>query len=127
MMLAFPPFSVVSQFTASGLNQFFVQDGKRIDPPAPTWEGLPASAEINEELCSNLFNVFNDYDRFAEIGGWSVLQDALSKPQVLVMSIWADVCNPQSILLSDEEEHPANTQFPALRQHALARRRLAPR
>jgi cellulose 1,4-beta-cellobiosidase len=90
----FAALSVVSQFTSTGLTQFFVQDGVRIDPPAPTWEGLPNSSEINDELCSNVFNVFNDYDRFAEIGGWSILQDALSKPMVLVMSIWADVCTP---------------------------------
>ncbi|KAK7216841.1 hypothetical protein V2G26_004844 [Clonostachys chloroleuca] len=83
-------FTVVTSFTTSGLKQFFVQDGKRIDIPAPTHAGLPDSSEINDALCSTVFNVFGDYDRYTEVGGWSAISDALSKPHVLVLSIWAD-------------------------------------
>ena len=84
--------SVVTQFTAESLTQFFIQDGARIDIPTPTWEGLPDSSEINPALCDTLFSVFSeDTDRYSDIGGWSALAEGLSLPQVLVMSTWADV------------------------------------
>lgn len=72
------------------MNQFFIQDGARIDIPTPTWEGLPESSEINAELCDVLFSVFDDYDRYNEVGGWAAMEDAFSLEYVLVMSIWAD-------------------------------------
>jgi len=84
------PFTVVTQFTETSVKQFFIQDGARIDVPTPTWEGLPDSNEITAELCDNPFDVFVDYDRYTEVGGWPAMVDALSQPQVLVLSIWAD-------------------------------------
>jgi cellulose 1,4-beta-cellobiosidase len=83
--------SVVTQFTEAGLKQFFIQDGARIDIPTPTWEGLPETNEVGPELCDVLFDVFDDYDRYTETGGWPAIVDALAQPQVLVLSIWADV------------------------------------
>ena len=82
--------SVVTQFTADSLKQFFVQGGQRIDIPTPTHAGLPDSNEINAELCDVLFDTFTDYDRYTEVGGWTAMADALAQPQVLVLSIWAD-------------------------------------
>jgi cellulose 1,4-beta-cellobiosidase len=83
-------FTVVTQFTATSLKQYFIQDGNRIDMPEPQYEGVPASNEINAEFCENIFNVFSEFDRFTDVGGWPAMVDALSVPHVLVMSIWAD-------------------------------------
>ncbi|KAG9253716.1 cellulose 1,4-beta-cellobiosidase [Emericellopsis atlantica] len=84
------PFTVVTQFENNALNQFFVQDGQRIEMPNANQDGLPETNEIKPELCDVLFDVFDDYDRYTEVGGWTAMQEALSKPMVLVMSIWAD-------------------------------------
>ncbi|KAH7303444.1 cellobiohydrolase [Stachybotrys elegans] len=84
------PFTVVTQFTASSLTQFFIQGGQRIDIPAPTFEGFPDSSEINAEFCDANFQVFDEYDRYNEVGGWPAMEEALSVPHVLVLSIWAD-------------------------------------
>lgn len=83
--------SVVSQFQSSKLTQFFVQDGKRIDIPAPTYEGISDTSNIDANFCKNQFEVFTDRNRFEEVGGWAQLQKALALPLVLVMSIWDDV------------------------------------
>lgn len=93
------PNSVVSQFENNSLKQFFIQDGARIDIPTPTWEGLPDSNEITPELCDNLFSVFEEEtDRYADVGGWPALNEGLALPQVLVMSIWADVSSDLPLL-----------------------------
>jgi cellulose 1,4-beta-cellobiosidase len=85
----------VTQFQQNKLTQFFVQNGKKIEIPAPKWDGLPQdSAAITPELCSALFKTFDDRDRFAEVGGFDQLNQALSVPMVLVMSIWDDVGYP---------------------------------
>jgi len=67
-----------------------VQGGKKITVPAPTWEGLPASGDITAEYCTNVFKLFDDRNRFEEVGGWDQMQKALAMPMVLVMSIWDD-------------------------------------
>ena len=74
------------------MSQFFVQDGNKIEIPGPTYEGLPDSADITPEYCDNVFTVFDDVNRFNEVGGWPALNEALNIPMVLVMSIWDDVC-----------------------------------
>ncbi|KAL2174446.1 glycoside hydrolase family 7 protein [Thermothelomyces heterothallicus CBS 202.75] len=84
-------FTVVSQFQENKLTQFFVQDGKRIEIPGPKVAGIDAdSAAITPELCSALFEAFDDRDRFSEVGGFGAINSALSVPMVLVMSIWDD-------------------------------------
>lgn len=83
--------SVVTRFEEDKLSQFFIQNGQKIEIPAPTWEGLPDSSNITPELCSAQFQVFGDRDRFAEVGGFPQLNAALRIPMVLVMSIWDDV------------------------------------
>jgi len=85
-------FTVVSQFRENRLTQFFVQNGKKIEVPAPKFEGIPSdTSDITPEFCTSQFKVFNDRDRFAEVGGFSQLNAALRVPMVLVMSIWDDV------------------------------------
>jgi len=86
------PNSVVSRFEPNKLTQFFVQNGQKIEIPAPTWEGIPQeSSAITPEFCTAQFKAFGDRDRFAEVGGFSQLNAALQVPMVLVMSIWDDV------------------------------------
>ncbi|KAK4223144.1 glycoside hydrolase [Podospora fimiseda] len=84
-------FTVVSRFQDNRLEQFFVQNGRKIEVPAPTWDGIPNdSSAITPEFCSAQFSVFDDRDRFAEVGGFDALNAALRVPMVLVMSIWDD-------------------------------------
>lgn len=73
------------------MSQYFVQNGKKIEIPGPTYDGLPNSSAITPEFCDAVFDVFDDRNRFNEVGGWPALNEALSMPMVLVMSIWDDV------------------------------------
>ncbi len=87
--------SVVTQFQKNKLTQFFVQNGKKIVIPAPTFDGIPKeSSSITPEFCTAQFKAFDDRDRFAEVGGFDQLNSALTVPMVLVMSIWDDVSHP---------------------------------
>ncbi|KAL2259922.1 hypothetical protein VTK26DRAFT_6236 [Humicola hyalothermophila] len=83
-------FTVVTRFKENDLEQFFIQDGQKIDIPAPTYDGLPNSSHITPELCSTVFDVFDDRNRFEEVGGFAAVNEALRLPMVLVMSIWDD-------------------------------------
>ncbi|KAL2204605.1 glycoside hydrolase [Sarocladium strictum] len=83
-------FTVVSQFSPNKLTQFLVQDGVKHVIPSPTYDGLPDSSDITPDFCTNQFKVFDDRDRFAEVGGFTALNEALTIPMVLVMSIWDD-------------------------------------
>jgi len=83
-------FTVVTRFEKNKLTQFFVQNGKKIEIPAPTFNGLPKSSAITPEYCSAVFEAFGDRNRFDEVGGWSQLNKALDMEHVLVMSIWDD-------------------------------------
>ncbi|KAK4159896.1 glycoside hydrolase [Cladorrhinum sp. PSN259] len=84
-------FTVVTRFSDNKLEQFFVQNNKKIDVPAPTWEGIPSdNSYITPEFCTAQFATFGDRDRFAEVGGFAQLNAALRVPMVLVMSIWDD-------------------------------------
>ncbi|KAK0623804.1 putative cellulose 1, 4-beta-cellobiosidase [Immersiella caudata] len=84
-------FTVVSRFETNKLTQFFVQNNKKVEIPAPKWEGIPSdSSAITPEFCKSAPEVFGDRDRFAEVGGFDALNAALQVPMVLVMSIWDD-------------------------------------
>jgi cellulose 1,4-beta-cellobiosidase len=58
--------------------------------PEATVEGVEGN-KLTEDFCKNMFTAFGDRDRFNEVGGWSSFNSALSKPWVLVMSVWDDV------------------------------------
>jgi len=84
-------FTVVSQFEPNKLTQFFVQNNKKIEIPAPKWDGIPnTSSSITPEFCKAAPIAFGDRDRFAEVGGFDQLNVALKVPMVLVMSVWDD-------------------------------------
>ncbi|PKS05014.1 hypothetical protein jhhlp_008380 [Lomentospora prolificans] len=82
-------FTVVTQFKESEIYQFFVQDGKKIDMPETTIEGVSGN-RLNEAFCKDQFAAFGDRDRFNEVGGWSKMNEALNGEWVLVMSLWDD-------------------------------------
>lgn len=54
-------------------------------------QGISETADITPEYCSNQHTVFDEFNRFEEVGGFSKLNEALALPMVLVMSIWNDV------------------------------------
>lgn len=127
------PSSVVTQFAEDKLTQFFVQNGKRIDVPAPTDSSISDSSDITPELCTNAFTVFDDFNRFDEVGGFTALNQALNVPMVLVMSIWDDVSSLRSLFRLGCEKCWHKTwnvadslSMIALLQHALARLVLPP-
>jgi cellulose 1,4-beta-cellobiosidase len=82
-------FTVVTQFSNNKIQQFFVQNNKRIEMPNSSIDGVEGNA-LTPEFCTNQFKAFDDRDRFAEVGGWSKMNDALSGKWVLVMSLWDD-------------------------------------
>ncbi len=82
---------VVTQFAETQVTQFFIQDGKRIDAPAPTWEGLPKQAGLSPEMCEKLPSVFGNSDGFGGLRTWEAHKRMLSQPMVLTMSIDTDV------------------------------------
>ncbi|GAB1317444.1 hypothetical protein MFIFM68171_07654 [Madurella fahalii] len=83
-------FTVVTQWTEDKVTQFFIQDGRKIDIPAPTWDGLPNHSGLTAELCEALPVVFGDDDLFVQNGGWKRHTSMLNQPMVLVMSIGLD-------------------------------------
>lgn len=62
-------------------------------------QGISETAEITPEYCSNMHTVFDEFNRFEEVGGWPKLNEGLGLPMVLVMSIWNDVSLPPSMIL----------------------------
>lgn len=104
-------FTVVSRFSDNKLEQFFVQNNKKIDVPAPTWDGIPnENSFITPEFCTAQFAAFGDRDRFAEVGGFAQLNAALRVPMVLVMSIWDD--HYANMLWLDSSYPPEKTGTP---------------
>ncbi|KAK6068164.1 cellulose -beta-cellobiosidase [Seiridium cupressi] len=83
-------FTVITQIQENKLTQFFDQYGKKIEIPAPTYDGLPDSSAITPYFCTNQFKVFGDKDRFSEVDRFPQLNKALQVPMILVMSIWDD-------------------------------------
>ena len=86
--------TVVTQFHGSGssveIEQFFVQGGKKIEMPDSTWDGIEGNS-LTEGLCRDTKTVFDDRDRFNEVGGMAGVAESLGHPMVLVLSLWDDV------------------------------------
>ncbi|KAK0647981.1 cellobiohydrolaseI [Cercophora newfieldiana] len=85
-------FTVITRFAEDRVYQIFVQDGKRIDTPAPEWEGLPKESGLSDEICIKSLPVFGEENlsRYARNGGWNTHKKVLSRPMVLAMSISTD-------------------------------------
>ncbi|SPN99067.1 uncharacterized protein DNG_02106 [Cephalotrichum gorgonifer] len=82
-------FTVVTQFTEYEVTRYFVQDGKRIDMPESAIDGVSGNS-LNDEFCQKKAYVFDERDRFNELGGWPKFQEAMGGKWVLVMSIRDD-------------------------------------
>ncbi|WYZ33821.1 hypothetical protein EsH8_I_000097 [Colletotrichum jinshuiense] len=82
-------FTVVTQFSNNKVQQYFVQNGAKINMPNSTISGVSGNA-VTPDFCTNQFKAFGDRDRFSEVGGWSKLNSAFSGKWVLVMSLWDD-------------------------------------
>ncbi|KAK4183546.1 Exoglucanase 1 [Podospora australis] len=82
-------FTVVTRFDAQSGNvtRFYIQDGKKIELPFPTWEGLPQQNAITEDVCIKSPEVFDEGPAFVNVGGWQRHRSVLNQPLVLVMSI----------------------------------------
>lgn len=84
---------MVTRFEEHHVTQFFIQDGKKIDIPGPTWDGLPKNTSgLSAEMCLKKPVVFDERDGFAENDGWEGHIKLMRTPMVLTMSILDDVC-----------------------------------
>ncbi|GKT41612.1 exoglucanase 1 [Colletotrichum spaethianum] len=82
--------TVVTRFEEDQVTQFFIQDGKRIDAPNPTYPNFPNKSGINSEHCDILAYTFGEPNNFSRMGGYGHHNDALRRPMVLAMSISDD-------------------------------------
>ncbi|KAK8044309.1 hypothetical protein PG993_004333 [Apiospora rasikravindrae] len=89
------PVTVVTQFIKgsdgklSEIKRFYQQGGKTIPNSESTIAGVKGNS-ITADYCSAQKTAFGDTDVFAQKGGLAQMGDAVSKPMVLVMSVWDD-------------------------------------
>ncbi|KAK7992482.1 glycoside hydrolase family 7 protein [Apiospora saccharicola] len=89
------PVTVVTQFIKgsdgklSEIKRFYQQGGKTIPNSESTIAGVTGNS-ITADYCSAQKTAFGDIDVFAQKGGLAQMGDAVSKPMVLVMSVWDD-------------------------------------
>lgn len=96
-------YSIVTRWSDTNITQFFIQDGKKIDMPAPVWDGLPKEGVLSADMCSKQPDVFEERDEFRQNGGWAAHnKQLLDQPMVLVMSINSDV---------NDSLHPLSRRF----------------
>ncbi|KAK5662371.1 hypothetical protein OQA88_8281 [Cercophora sp. LCS_1] len=81
---------VVTRFDTTAVTQFFIQDGKKIDAPAPVWDGFPKHSGLSAEMCSSAATVFDERDNYNSTEDWTAYQKLMSQPMVLAMSINGD-------------------------------------
>ncbi|KAG5915213.1 CENP-B protein 1, partial [Claviceps sorghi] len=89
------PVSVVTQFlrgrdgNLAEIKRFYVQDGKVI-ANAPSRVVGAAGNSLTQRYCTAQKKIFGDRDIFNAKGGMGRVTAAVSKPMVLVMSLWDD-------------------------------------
>lgn len=88
--------SVVTQFSEDFVTQFFIQDGVKIETPAPAYPNFPDVSGLNAEYCEVRPVEFEDIDRFGGVGGFNRHVEMLSQPMVLTMAIQDDVSQGSS-------------------------------
>lgn len=86
--------TVVTQFLrgSSGLSEIrrvYVQNGRVIANSQSTVAGNPGDS-LTPDFCRTQKAAFGDQDIFNLRGGFTQTSDAVSKPMVLVMSLWND-------------------------------------
>ena len=84
---------VVTRFTEEAVTQFFIQDGVKIEAPAPVLDGFESieTGGISGEYCDVKAWEFQERDTFIELGGITRQNQILRQPLVLAMSIKDDV------------------------------------
>lgn len=102
--------TVVTQFVeASGalsaIRRFYVQDDVVIANSESTVGGNSGYDGITEEFCSTQKTAFGDDNVWAKRGGLAGMGDALSRPMVLVLSVWDDYA---ANMLWLDATYPAN-------------------
>lgn len=81
----------MTRFEEAKVTQFFIQNGNRIDPPTPVFEGFPDDNGLTRDFCRAKHVSFEERNLFEEVGGWSGHLQALQTPMVLTMLITDDV------------------------------------
>jgi cellulose 1,4-beta-cellobiosidase len=94
-------FRVVTRFEETGVTQFFIQNGKKINTPPPAVPDFPSVSGLSSEYCDAKAWNFNERDWFNELGGFPSHNAILRRPMVLTLSI------------SDDVSTSAGTTFPA--------------
>lgn len=85
------PFTVVTQFPSdqsgqlTSIRRLYLQDGKTIEMPISTAEGVPAQNFLNDEYCNA-----TSADKYMDLGATPGMGGAMSRGMVLVFSIWWD-------------------------------------
>ncbi|KAK7737656.1 hypothetical protein SLS63_002785 [Diaporthe eres] len=85
------PFTVVTQFPSdqsgqlTAIRRLYIQDGKTIEMPISTVEGVPAQNFLNDEYCNA-----TGADKYMDLGATGGMGAAMSRGMVLVFSIWWD-------------------------------------
>ena len=75
----------------SEIRRHYVQNGKKIETPNPTWGGLSdKKSTLTDQFCQAETNVFGGAGDFASKGGMKSMGESLNRGVVLVMSIWDD-------------------------------------
>ncbi|KAH6671000.1 exoglucanase 1 [Plectosphaerella plurivora] len=111
------PFTVVTRFTDEQTTQFFVQNGQKIETPAPAIPGLSNVSGLNADYCLNVANELNTWqDTFNRVGGFQRHKAVLHQPLVMALAItddhyawnvWLDAVYPPA-----EEGYPGSQRGP---------------
>jgi len=73
--------------------RFYVQDGKRIDEPLPSYSAQCTGSNcssITNEMCDVQKKLFGDVNDFEAKGGIAKMGEAMGRGMALVMSMWDD-------------------------------------
>ncbi|TEA20217.1 putative 1,4-beta-D-glucan cellobiohydrolase A [Colletotrichum sidae] len=83
-------FTVVTRFSKDKITKFFLQDGKKIETPAPAISNIPDGDDLSEEYCRAKAEAFQERDFFLALGGSAAQNDVLRRPMVMALSIQDD-------------------------------------
>ncbi|KAI9166322.1 Exoglucanase 1 [Paramyrothecium foliicola] len=112
------PFTVVTRFEEERVTQFFIQDGKKIEVPSAQAEELPDESGLSKDYCRAKQSLFDEPDRFDQVGGFSKHQEAVRTPMVLTMAItddhWAHNLWLDSIWTPELEGQPGSERGPCV-------------
>ena len=85
----------------SEIRRLYVQNGQVIQNSVSTVAGVSGYDSITDDFCDAQKTVFDDTNRFEQLGGLKVMGDAFEQGMVLVMSLWDDYAAQMLWLDSD--------------------------